>query len=68
MPSGSVGDDGPGWSQTSAGGEQTLGQTILRSLAEQLGGTLSLTTGDGTEITICFPVISLSFIKSFNLA
>ena len=61
-----VKDDGPAWSvagsvapDSPAGdtqaGERTLGQTILQGLARQLGGSLSVTWEDGTDVRVAFP-------------
>lgn len=36
--------------------DRTLGQTILQGLARQLGGTLSVTWEDGTDVRVAFPV------------
>ena len=52
----SVTDDGPGWAQSDPGDDQrTLGQTIIQALSDQLGGTLSVESGKGTEISVVFP-------------
>jgi two-component sensor histidine kinase len=50
----SINDDGPGWSEADRKDERTLGQTIVRGLANQLGGTLSVTSGGRTEINVEF--------------
>jgi two-component sensor histidine kinase len=53
----SVKDDGPGWSQEGAGNlEGTLGRVIIRRLADQLGGQLSIESEYGTEIKVVFPL------------
>lgn len=54
----SVTDDGPGWSQSSAcHTERTLGQSIIRGLANQLGGTLSVKSEKGTKVNVVFPTM-----------
>ena len=50
-----VKDDGPDWEPGSAEGERTLGLTILRGLAEQLGGNFTVKSDKGTEVSIVFP-------------
>jgi two-component sensor histidine kinase len=52
-------DDGPGigiGATTTPAGDQKLGQKLIQRLAINLGATLSLTPGSGTEIVIAFPL------------
>jgi two-component sensor histidine kinase len=50
-------DDGPGIGATPPlTGDQKLGQKLIQRLAANLGATLSLTPGSGTEIVIAFPL------------
>ena len=52
-----VKDDGPGWPRTASeasGG--TLGQTIIQSLVDQLGGRLRVKADGGTEVSVVFQV------------
>ncbi len=52
-------DDGPGiWYSSDAGStEQTLGFKIIRGLVNELGGTFSVTSMNGTEIVMEFPIV-----------
>src|SRR5260370_42424058 len=51
-----VKDNGPGWSQTNAGDtDRTLGQTILKGLVDQLGGSLNVNSREGTVVSVLFP-------------
>jgi PAS domain S-box-containing protein len=53
----SVSDNGVGLPEGfDFAGESTLGVTIIRALAEQLEGTLSIERSDGTLITVSFPM------------
>jgi two-component sensor histidine kinase len=45
-------DDGPAWSQERS--SESLGLTILQRLATQLGGTLSVTWNNGTQVSVAF--------------
>ena len=50
-----VKDDGPGWaSRTNDSG--SLGLTIIHGLLKQIDGQLSVASGNGTEISITFPL------------
>lgn len=52
-----VKDDGPGRPRTNTENDHgTLGHTILRGLARQLGGNFSEKLEEGTEVTITFPI------------
>jgi two-component sensor histidine kinase len=50
-------DDGPGWSTDVYAG-RTLGLTILEGLADQLHGTLHITSEKGTETSVEFPLLT----------
>jgi two-component sensor histidine kinase len=53
----SVKDDGPVWPQRDTGDSgRTLGQTIIHGLANQLGGSLSIKSEQGTEVNVVFPL------------
>ncbi len=51
-------DDGPGLTQPVDGGstEQRLGFRVIRGLVNELHGTLSVTSMQGTVITVAFPI------------
>ena len=54
-----VKDDGPGWSMYDAPiTGRTLGLTILESLADELHGTLRITSEKGTETSVLFPLLT----------
>jgi two-component sensor histidine kinase len=55
----SVRDDGPGWAPEQAA-RATLGQTILRALADELAGALSTKSDHGTEVNVVFRPWSLA--------
>jgi two-component sensor histidine kinase len=51
-----VGDDGAGFpEETDFGQPQTLGLQLVRTLTDQLEGTVSLSRNGGTEFVIDFP-------------
>ena len=52
-----VRDDGPGIRGRSGvgGDDPRLGFKVIRALTDQLGGRLTVTPGDGTEIVVEFP-------------
>jgi two-component sensor histidine kinase len=55
----SIKDDGPGWSpDDTVYAGRTLGLTILEGLADQLHGTLHITSEKGTETTVVFPLFT----------
>jgi two-component sensor histidine kinase len=49
-------DDGPGGAGGSEVGQRRLGFKLIRALTAQLGGSFTLTPGEGTEIVIEFPL------------
>jgi two-component sensor histidine kinase len=51
-----VRDDGPGIS--GGGDQQGLGRQILKGLADQIHGTLSITLDHGTTVAVDFPTVS----------
>jgi two-component sensor histidine kinase len=55
-----VKDDGPGQSamKDEALVERGLGLRIVNGLVRQIGGTLRISSGEGTEITVAFPLRS----------
>jgi two-component sensor histidine kinase len=53
----SMKDDGPGWSTDVYAG-RTLGLAILEGLADQLRGTLHITSEKGTETNVVFPLFT----------
>ena len=55
-----VKDDGPGQSamKDEALAERGLGLRIVNGLVRQIGGTLRISSGEGTEITVAFPLRS----------
>jgi two-component sensor histidine kinase len=53
----SLKDDGPGWSiDGTVFSRRTLGLTVLEGLADQLHGTLQITSEQGTETSLIFPL------------
>lgn len=50
-----VRDDGKGWSGRGPEKSGSLGTRLIRSLAEQLGGVLSISNEDGAAFQIIFP-------------
>jgi two-component sensor histidine kinase len=55
----SIRDDGPGWLQVNGDGpERTLGLTIIRGLAIELGGCLTMKSENGTDARIEFPTLA----------
>jgi two-component sensor histidine kinase len=52
----SIKDDGPGWSPDDTVYAGRLGLTILEGLADQLHGTLHITSEKGTETSVVFPL------------
>jgi two-component sensor histidine kinase len=53
-----VGDDGPGGFSTALAGtrDEGLGSRVIRDLVRQLGGSLHLVPGRGTELIVEFPL------------
>jgi two-component sensor histidine kinase len=52
-----VNDDGPGSGiKHTSDADGSLGQTIMEELAKQIGGTLSVASEGGTEISVVFPL------------
>ena len=54
----SVRDDGPNWA-LEVSTERSLGLTILHNLARQLGGDLSITSKNGTEVRVSFAYVPI---------
>jgi two-component sensor histidine kinase len=51
-----VRDDGPGLKAADGRRDQRLGLRIMRGLADELRGSLSVTPGEGAEIIVEFPI------------
>src|SRR5262249_48080798 len=60
-----VTDDGPGatGSTDTTSPRQQLGMQILRGLADQIHGTLSIGVDKGREVTVSFPTLRASVSK-----
>lgn len=54
MASLTVTDDGIGARATADGGRSHVGQPLMQSLARQLGGSVELTSNDGTQVILRF--------------
>jgi two-component sensor histidine kinase len=50
-----VGDDGVGFSEMDFRQSETLGLQLVRTLTDQLEGTISLSRQPGTEFIVTFP-------------